>query len=66
MQEVHDLSKDAMTVEHARRIGSLFPQLISWDESTFGGLESFMRLRVEIDIHLPLLTSFQIDDLKVE
>ncbi|GLT45906.1 hypothetical protein SLA2020_197050 [Shorea laevis] len=59
--QVHGLSKAAMTEENARRIGSLFPRLISWDSSTLGGLESFMRLRVEIDIHQPLLTGFQID-----
>ncbi|GLU00823.1 hypothetical protein SLE2022_181630 [Rubroshorea leprosula] len=50
-----------MIEENAKRIGSLFPRLISWDASTLGGLESFMRLRVEVDIHLPLLTGFRID-----
>ncbi|GLT61463.1 hypothetical protein SLA2020_341670 [Shorea laevis] len=64
--QVHGLSKEAMSEENARRIGSLFPRLISWDTTTLGGVESFMRLRVEIDIHSPLLTSFRIDNSEEE
>ncbi|GLT35681.1 hypothetical protein SLA2020_101120 [Shorea laevis] len=64
--QVHGLPKDAMTVENAKRIGSLFPRLISWDESTLGGQESFLRLRVEIDLHVPLLTGFQIAGSEAE
>ncbi|GLT84541.1 hypothetical protein SLE2022_027660 [Rubroshorea leprosula] len=64
--QVHGLPKAAMTVENAKRIGSLFPRLISWDESTLGGQESFLRLRVEIDLHVPLLTGFQIAGSEAE
>ncbi|GLT51959.1 hypothetical protein SLA2020_253280 [Shorea laevis] len=48
-----------MPQENIQLIGSLFPRLISWDNSTLGGLESFLRLRVEIDVHVPLLSGFQ-------
>ncbi|GLT75917.1 hypothetical protein SLA2020_476090 [Shorea laevis] len=57
--QVHGLPKGCMTPENIQLIGSLFPRLISWDKSTLGGLESFLRLRVAIDVHSPLLTSFQ-------
>ncbi|GLT85697.1 hypothetical protein SLE2022_038780 [Rubroshorea leprosula] len=57
--QVHGLPKGCMTLENVQRIGSLFPRLISWDQSTLGGLESFLHLRVEIDVHTPLLTGFQ-------
>ncbi|GKV39420.1 hypothetical protein SLEP1_g47185 [Rubroshorea leprosula] len=57
--QVHGLPKGCMTLENIQLIGSLFPRLISWDKSTLGGLESFLRLRVEIDVHLPLLSGFQ-------
>ncbi|GLT32007.1 hypothetical protein SLA2020_067040 [Shorea laevis] len=57
--QVHGLPKGCMTLENIQLIGSLFPRLISWDQSTVGGLESFLRLRVEIDVHMPLLTGFQ-------
>ncbi|GLT34776.1 hypothetical protein SLA2020_092730 [Shorea laevis] len=57
--QVHGLPKGCMTLENVQLIGSLFPRLISWDQSTLGGLESFLRLRVEIDVHTPLLPGFQ-------
>ncbi|GLT76363.1 hypothetical protein SLA2020_480310 [Shorea laevis] len=57
--QVHGLPKGCMTSENIQRIDSLFPRLISWDKSTLGGLESFLRLRVEIDVHVPLLSGFQ-------
>ncbi|GLT47334.1 hypothetical protein SLA2020_210390 [Shorea laevis] len=57
--QVHGLPKGCMTLENVQLIGSLFPRLISWDQSTLGGLESFLRLRVEIDVHIPLLPGFQ-------
>ncbi|GLT95178.1 hypothetical protein SLE2022_128740 [Rubroshorea leprosula] len=57
--QVHSLSKVCMTLDNVQLIGSLFPHLISWDKSTLGRLESFLRLRVEIDVHVPLLSRFQ-------
>ncbi|GLT61411.1 hypothetical protein SLA2020_341210 [Shorea laevis] len=61
--QVHGLPKGCMTLENVQLIGSLFPRLISWDQSTLGGLESFLHLRVEIDVQAPLLSGFQFQQL---
>ncbi|GKV46145.1 hypothetical protein SLEP1_g53152 [Rubroshorea leprosula] len=53
------LPKGCMTQENVLLVGSLFSRLISWDKSSLGGLESFLRLRVEIDVHVPLTSGFQ-------
>ncbi|GKV49293.1 hypothetical protein SLEP1_g56050 [Rubroshorea leprosula] len=55
-----------MSRESIQLIGSLFPRLISWDQSTLGGLESFLRLRVEIDVQNPLPIGFQFQQQRDE
>ncbi|GKV15706.1 hypothetical protein SLEP1_g26468 [Rubroshorea leprosula] len=57
--QVHGLPKGCMTLENIQIIGSLFPRLISWDKSVMGGVKSFLRLQVELDVHIPLLSGFQ-------
>ncbi|GLT81410.1 hypothetical protein SLA2020_527990 [Shorea laevis] len=57
--QVHGLPKGCMTQENIQLIGSFFPRLISWDQSTLGGLKSFLRLWVEINVHAPFLSGFQ-------